>query len=107
MLSRNVTLLTLVMILLGCQAKNYPPVSPNAKEIKSGVSLDEIKKQLGEPHPPTAAQAKLLATSISKMPEQLRSNAEQDQSLAWGNDSAFFVVKVNDRGVAWVTAWRE
>lgn len=107
MFSRFVCLLMLAMVVLGCQTKNYPPVSPAAKDFRSGVSLDEIKKQLGEPHTPTAAQAQVLADSIAKMPEPMRSNAQKDKSLAWGNDSAFFVVKVNDQGVAWVTAWRE
>jgi hypothetical protein len=103
--------LSIVLILLlapvGCQTQSYPPVSSAAKEIKSGVSLDEIKKQLGEPHTPTAVQAKQIADSISNMPEPMRTNAQKDKSLAWGNDSAFFIVKVNDKGIAWVTSWRE
>lgn len=100
------TLLILACALMGC-SRNYPPVAATAKEIKSGVSLEEIKKQLGEPHSPTAAQAKQLADVISHMPEPMRTNAQKDKSLAWGNDSAYFVVKVNDKGIAWVTSWRE
>jgi len=100
-------LLMLLLVVVGCQAKSYPPVLAAAKEIKSGVSLDDIKKQLGEPHSPTSAQAKQLADVISNMPEPMRTNAQKDKSLAWGNDSAFFVAKVNDKGIAWVTSWRE
>jgi hypothetical protein len=99
-------LLVVCMCLAGC-SKSYAPVSTSAKDIKSGVSLDEIKKQLGEPHAPSAAQAKQLEEVISHMPEPMRTNAQKDKSLAWGNDSAFFVVKVNDKGIAWVTSWRE
>ncbi len=100
-------LLAVSLITLGCQAQSYAPVSPAAKEIKSGVPLDEIKKQLGEPHAPTSVQAKQIAESISKMPEPMRTQAQNDRTLAWGNDSAFFVIKVNDKGIAWVTSWRE
>jgi hypothetical protein len=107
MLNRICSILALSLTVMGCQVKNYPPVSSAAKEFKSGVSLDEITKKLGEPHAPTSAQAKQLADMIANMPEPMRSNAQKDQSLAWGNDSAFFVVKVNDKGIAWVTTWRE
>ncbi|MDX1930075.1 MAG: hypothetical protein SFV81_26345 [Pirellulaceae bacterium] len=93
-------------MLAGC-AKEYAPVPAVAKEIKSGVSLEEIKRQLGEPHTPTAAQAKQLEEVISRMPEPMRINAQKDKSWAWGNDSSFFVAKVNDKGIAWVTGWRE
>ena len=99
--------LTFSLVVLGCQAKDFPPVSTTAKEFKSGVALDEITKKLGKPHAPTSTQAKQLTDIISKMPESMRSNAQKDQSLAWGNDSAFFVVKVNDKGIAWITGWRE
>jgi hypothetical protein len=99
-------LLVLLFTFAGC-AKDYAPVPASAKEIKSGVPLDEIKKQLGEPHAPTAAQAKQLEDIISHMPEPMRTNAQKDKSLAWGNDRAFFVAKVNDKGIAWVTSWRE
>jgi hypothetical protein len=108
MLNRSCSiLLTLSLVVVGCQAQDYSPVSSAAKEIKSGVPLDEIKKQLGEPHSPTSVQAKHLADTISNMPEPMRTNAQKDKSLAWGNDSAFFIVKVNDKGIAWVTSWRE
>ncbi len=94
--------------LLGCSAKEYPAISAaDAKQIKAGGSLSDIETKLGAPHSPTATQAKHLADVVSKMPEPMRANAEKDKSLAWGNDSTFLVVKVNDKGVAWVTAWRE
>ena len=101
------TLWLFLFVVVGCQAQTYAPVSPVAKEIKSGVLLDEIKKQLGEPHAPTSVQAKQLEETIARMPEPMRSNAQKDKSWAWGNDTAFFVVKVNDEGTAWVTSWRE
>lgn len=100
-------LLALGVFVIGCQSQTYSPVSPVAKEIKSGTPLEEIKEQLGEPHAPTSLQARHVNDVVSKMPEPMRSNAQKDKSLAWGNDSAFFIVKVNDRGIAWVTAWRE
>jgi hypothetical protein len=43
---------------------------------------------------------------MDKMRAEVRANAERDKTLAWGDDSNFLVVKVNDEGVAWVTAWR-
>jgi len=43
---------------------------------------------------------------MDKMPAEVRANAERDETLAWGDDSNFLVVKVNDEGGAWVTAWR-
>ena len=99
-------LIGFMLTLAGC-AKDYAPVPASAKEIKSGVSLEEIKKQLGEPHTPTAAQAKQLDEVISRMPEPMRTNAQKDKSWAWGNDNSFFVAKVNAKGIAWVTGWRE
>ena len=107
MFSRFCSILLALSVVVGCQGKNYAPVSSAAKEFKPGVSLDDIKKQLGEPHSPSAEQSKHLTDTISHMPEQMRTNAQKDKSLAWGNDSAFFVVKVNDKGIAWVTGWRE
>lgn len=107
MFNRICSMLLLIAIAFAGCSKTYLPVPATAKEIKSGVSLDEIKKLLGEPHSPSSAQAKHLADVIAHMPEQIRANAEKDKSLAWGNDSAFFVAKVNDKGIAWVTAWRE
>ena len=77
-----------------------------SKEIKSGTRLDDIKKQLGEPHAPTSKQVQHLDDTISKMPEPMRSNAEKDTSLAWGNDANFLAVKVNEERIAWVTTWR-
>ncbi len=100
-------LLVLVAFAIGCGSGQYPAVPASAKELKSGVSLEEIKKQLGEPHAPTSAQAKQLEDLIAGMPEPLRAKAQQDKSLAWGNDASFFVAKVNDEGIAWVTSWRE
>ena len=95
------------VLTLGC-AREYIPISAAvAKEIKSGVPLDDIKKQLGEPHTPTAAQLAHIANVVKNMPEPMKSNAEKDRSLAWGNDSTFLVVKVNEKNIAWVTAWRE
>jgi hypothetical protein len=101
----------LLMILLaamavGCTPKDYPAVDIDAaKAIQSGTPLEEITKSLGEPHPPTARQANHLENVVAKMPEQIRANAKKDKSLAWGNDAQFLVVKVNEKGVAWVTSW--
>lgn len=108
MFIRNYTLLFATCLFVsGCQAKSYAPAPASAKEIKSGVALEEIVKQLGEPHAPTSVQTKQIEEVISHMPEPMRTNAKGDKSLAWGNDTAFFVVKVNDKGIAWVTSWRE
>ncbi len=97
----------LVATLLGCGGVEYPSISMEvAKEVKSGTPLEEIKKLLGDPHPPTSSQANYLADTVSKMPEPMRTNATKDKSLAWGNDSDFLVAKVNDQDVVWVTAWR-
>lgn len=101
----------IVVILLsfigGCGAVVHPPIAIEAaKAIKSGTPLLEITQQFGEAHPPTAKQASALAETIARMPDAVRNNAERDKSLAWGNDDAFLVVKVNDQEVAWVTAWR-
>ncbi len=68
--------------------------------------LADITSLLGEPHPATSTQAKQLVGVMDKMPAEVRANAERDKTLAWGDDSNFLVVKVNDEGVAWVTAWR-
>jgi len=74
--------------------------------VKSGTPLADIISLLGEPHPATSTQAKQLEGVMDKMPAEVRANAERDETLAWGDDSNFLVVKVNDEGVAWVTAWR-
>ncbi len=66
----------------------------------------DVTSLLGEPHPATSTQAKQLVGVMDKMPAEVRANAERDKTLAWGDDSNFLVVKVNDEGVAWVTAWR-
>ena len=96
-----------LVTMIGC-AREYAPISASvAKDIKSGVALAEIKKQLGEPHAPTSVQSQHIANVVKNMPEPMKSNAEKDRSLAWGNDSTFLVVKVNDKDIAWVTAWRE
>ena len=94
--------------LLGCGSTTYPPIASieAARAVKSGTPLADITSLLGEPHPATSTQAKQLVGVMDKMPAEVRANAERDKTLAWGNDSNFLVVKVNDEGVAWVTAWR-
>src|SRR5690606_8974612 len=99
--------LLLATLVMGCTSPTYPPVSQEAaRAIKSGTPLDEIVQKLGEPHPPTTEQARHLNETITRMPEQMRANAQKDKSLAWGDDKAFLAVKVNDKGIVWVTAWR-
>lgn len=89
--------------VLGCGRTEYPPVSVDlARAVQSGTPLVEVEKVLGEPHPPTAVQEKRLEKIVSKMREPTRSNAQQDESLAWGNDNDFLAVKVNDKGIMWV-----
>ena len=99
----------LMAVSLGCSAAevNYPPISIEAaKAIKSGTALVDIEAALGEAHPATATQEQQLEGVLAKMPPEVRANAERDRSLAWGDNSEFLVVKVNDAGVAWVTSWR-
>ncbi len=99
--------LLLVTLVVGCGQTTYPPVSKEAAQaIKSGTPLDEIVEKLGEPHPPTAEQARHLSETITRMPEPMRTNAQKDKSLAWGDEKAFLAVKVNDKGIVWMTAWR-
>lgn len=95
-------------LLLGCgPGVTYPPVDIEAaKGIKSGTPLADIESLLGEAHPATSTQAKQLDGVMGKMPAGVRENAERDTTLAWGDDTNFLVVKVNQEGVAWVTAWR-
>ena len=97
----------LASLILGCGQTEYPPVSSDlAREVKTGTPLAEVKKVLGEPHPPTSVQQKRLDQIVSRMREPTRSNAQRDKSLAWGNDNDFLVVKVNDKGIIWVKAWQ-
>lgn len=101
--------MVLIALALGCgEAEvNYPPISIEAaKVIKSGTPLTEIEATLGQSHPATAAQEQQLDGVLAKMPPEIRANAERDRSLAWGDNTEFLVVKVNDAGVAWVTSWR-
>lgn len=100
-------MLLMSLLIVGCSSeKEYPPVDVEfAKAVKSGTPVSEITAALGEPHPPTARQQERISTLISRMREPTRSNAQQDETLAWGNDSAFLVAVVNDKGVAWALAW--
>jgi len=97
-----------VAVLLGCgPAPIFPPVDIDAaKSIASGTPLADIERVLGESHPATSTQAKQLDEVMSRMPPEVRSRAQRDTTLAWGDDTNFLVVKVNAEGVAWVTAWR-
>ena len=99
--------LLMSLAIVGCGSeKEYPPVDVElAKAFKSGTPVSEINAALGEPHPPTARQQEPLSALISRMREPTRSNAEQDEALAWGDDSAFLVAVVNEKGVAWALAW--
>jgi hypothetical protein len=100
-------LLVLLVGLCGCSQTVYPAIASDlAQGIKSGTPLSEIEKLLGEPHAPTSAQERSLSETLARMPDAIRKNAERDKSLAWGNDEAFLVVKVNAEGIAWATAWR-
>ena len=96
------------LLLLGCGSDaSYPPIDVEAaKSIKSGTPVAEIESLLGASHPATSTQAKQLQGVMSKMPDNIRANAEADTTIAWGDDSNFLVVKVNNEGIAWVTAWR-
>ena len=106
MCSRKHWLVLCLTLMVGC-GSTYPPVSIDvAKTVKSGTPLVEIESLLGPSHAPTSIQMKQLEGVMSKMPPQVRANAERDRAVAWGDDSAFLVVKVNDEGIAWVTAWR-
>lgn len=104
--TRYISIVLFAALVIGCSAKTYPPVSMDAaKAVKSGTPLDEVVKSLGEPHPPTAKQAAQLNEMISKMPEPMRTNGQNDKSLAWGDDKGFLAVKVNDKGAVWITTW--
>lgn len=110
-MNRYLTLI-IISILIGCGAKEepkeYPPISMEAaREFQAGAEVEAITAELGEPHPPTPAQASHMATMIRKMPSDMQKNAEKAKTLAWGNDEKFLVVKVGDDGVAWVTSCRE
>lgn len=99
----------LVAAVLGCGAseETFPPVDVEAaKSIQSGTPLADIEAKLGASHPATTVQEKQLDGVLEKMPPEIRANAERDRSVAWGDNTEFLVVKVNDAGVAWVTAWR-
>jgi hypothetical protein len=101
--------MVLIAATVGCGGAdlNFPPISIEAaKLIKSGTPLAEIEATLGPSHPATAVQEQHLEGVLSKMPPEIRANAERDRSLAWGDNTEFLVVKVNDVGIAWVTAWR-
>lgn len=104
--SYSLLLVLICIFFQGC-TQNRPSISIEiAKNIKSGQSLQEIKTQLGEPHAPTSKQAEHLAGIISHMPDQMKTNAQADQSLAWGDDENFFVAKVNSSGIAWIVGWQ-
>ena len=106
MFRRKHSLVLCLAFVVGC-GTTYPPVSMDvAKTVKSGTPLAEIESILGPSHAPTSTQLKQLEGVMSKMPPQVRANAERDRAVAWGDDNAFLVVKVNDEGIAWVTAWR-
>lgn len=97
----------LVSLVLGCGRTEYPPVSVDfARAVETGTPLAEVKKVLGEPHPPTSVQEKRLEEIVSRMRAPTRSNAQRDESLAWGNDNDFLAVKVNDNGIIWVKVWQ-
>lgn len=99
--------LLLLLLIVGCSGNDYSPVDVEfAKSVKSGTPIAEIKAALGEPHPPTSLQQKRLDELVARMREPIRSNARQDQPLAWGNDSAFLAVIVNDQGIAWAVSWK-
>lgn len=107
MVARLLSVVMLAALVIGCGAKTYPPVSREAAQaVKSGTPLEEVVKTLGEPHAPTSTQASHLNEIVSKMPEPMRGNAQKDKSLAWGDETSFLAVKVNDKGVVWVTTWR-
>ncbi len=105
MIVRHCWIVLVVALAVGC-AKTYPAISIDAaKEIKSGTPLAEIESVLGPSHAPTSTQLRQLDGTMSRMPPDIRANAERDRAVAWGDDSSFLVVKVNDKGIAWVTAW--
>lgn len=107
MIDRFVLAACLCSMIGGCASTDHAPISMDAaRTIKSGTPLADIAKILGEPHAPTALQAAHLQDVVLKMPGPMQTNAAKDQSLAWGNDSGFLAVKVNDEGIAWVTALR-
>ncbi len=106
MITRYCWIILVAAMLIGC-GKTYPAISiDSAKDIKSGTPLAEIESILGQSHPPTSTQLRQLDGVLSKMPPKVRTNAERDRAVAWGDDNRFLVVKVNDEGIAWVTAWR-
>lgn len=93
-------------LMVGC-GQTYPAISIDAaKEIKSGTPLAEIESLLGQSHTPTSKQLRQLDGVLSKMSPNVRRNAERDRAVAWGDESDFLVVRVNDKGIAWVIAWR-
>ena len=105
-MARYPWIIFVVALIVGC-GRTYPPISIDAaKGIKSGTPLAEIETVLGPSHPPTSTQEQQLDGVLSKMPPDVRANAERDRTVAWGDESDFLVVKVNDKGIAWVTAWR-
>lgn len=99
--------LLLCLFLAGCSPACAPIDSDKASKFKSGVSLSEIEAELGTHHPATSKQKNALSGTIDRMPEQIKANAVADRTVAWGNDEAFVVGKVNDEGVVWVFSWRQ
>lgn len=99
--------LLLAVALLGCQAKPYDPVDRAVVEkFRAPVPLIDVESELGPAHEPSRAQMECIQETVQRMPERMRSDAEADQTLAWGNDRGFLVVKVNSKGMIWVASNR-
>ena len=64
-----------------------PPFEGAGDEKHRCVMVDEIVQSLGEPHKPTSKQARHISDIIAKMPEPMRTNAQKEKSLAWGDDN--------------------
>lgn len=100
-------ILLLCLFLTGCSPTYAPIDSDKASKFKSGVSLAEIEAELGAHHAATSKQENALSGTIDRMPDRIKANAVADRTVAWGNDEAFLVGKVNDEGVVWVLSWRQ
>lgn len=95
-----------MLLMIGCTAGSVlPPVDRTlAESIETGSQLADAESVLGPAHAPSSAQKKQIAGVLSRMREQTRQDAERDKTLAWGNDEASLVVKVNAEGVIWVVS---
>lgn len=102
-------LVSLLLCVSGCggTAVEYAPIpKEQLTQVKNNWTVDQTDELLGPHHELTSEQQTALQQFLSNMPERIRSNAEADRHLAWGNNENFLIGVVNEENVLWATTFR-